>query len=857
MTQPQSQSQSQSYVHADETSSQVSRSAPDIAGFCTGYELRRHRTENRANEGSRACRADWEKYIGPIERWGSCNPWEGHFGAVVLPFCRPERLAVICYIFEYTDNIALDDTEYRTVRSILGTKQIQSKMLLELLAIDAPCAEVVITSWKEMIATTAKQDKTRGFDTLEEYVDYRIIDTGAPFVDMLMRFGMGILLSPEEQERITPVVKPCYAALGLANDYFSFDIEWEEFQREEDKTAMTNARRVREVTNGYEQEEGRDNLKLQEYLRAQGHQVPGNVAWSLRCPRYHPELCEKAARLLDATPIAKTSTQTQVSSSPQQSTSSPSPRKASARPSSTASTSGSSSPTTASTRLDDIEDSSPLRRGRPATHTVFGVGQTINSANYLLVDVMEQIRQLGDPHCLDIYLEEMRNLFVGQSFDLFWTRQGECPSEGEYLEMVRQKTGGLFRLLTRLMVQIAPVQRKDLDPLLSSLSNTLGEYFQIRDDYKNLTEEYTGQKGFCEDLDEGKYSFPLVHALTSQSKMETVQLCGILQESRTALARGEKLDVPMKETFLQHLRQAGSMAYTEEKMRELVEIITDTVVALESETGCSNWVVRLLIQRLRITIKMPSKKVLIILSDATSFPLKKPAGSDGSESKIVGQPTGFFLMELAKPLQKLLDAGHEITFASPKGQEPVPDPNSESLAAFAGNFYERRRENELLERMKRENGFSRPRTLASIGDDELATFAGVFIPGGHAPLSDLGDDRELGRILRFFHRENKPTAAICHGPYALLSTKQAGDGTFAYKGYRITSWSDAEEKVMETLLGGEVEKVESSLRNEGAEMVTGAGEKIGQTTLDRELLTGGNPMAAAQLGDRFVRMISV
>ncbi|KAL2823563.1 class I glutamine amidotransferase-like protein [Aspergillus cavernicola] len=252
---------------------------------------------------------------------------------------------------------------------------------------------------------------------------------------------------------------------------------------------------------------------------------------------------------------------------------------------------------------------------------------------------------------------------------------------------------------------------------------------------------------------------------------------------------------------------------------------------------------------------MPSKKILIILSDADSFPLKKTSGQDAG--KTVAQPSGFFLMELAKPLQKLLDAGHEITFASPKGQEPVPDPTSESLAAFAGNFYERRRENELLERMKRENGFNRPRTLQSISDEELPSFAGVFIPGGHAPLRDLGDDKEVGRVLRFFHQENKPTAAICHGPYALLSTKQAGDGSFVYKGYKITSWSDAEEKVMETVLGGEVKKVESALRNEGAEMVEGAAEKIGQTTLHRELLTGGNPMAADELGNRFVRMISV
>ena len=252
---------------------------------------------------------------------------------------------------------------------------------------------------------------------------------------------------------------------------------------------------------------------------------------------------------------------------------------------------------------------------------------------------------------------------------------------------------------------------------------------------------------------------------------------------------------------------------------------------------------------------MPCKKVLIILSDANSFPLKKTSGPSAGQT--VDQPSGFFLQELAKPLQKILDKGHEVTFASPQGKEPTPDPNSVTLLAYAGNFYERQRENDLMERMKAENGFTRPRTFSSISDDELSTFAGVFIPGGHAPLADLGADPELGRILRYFHKENKPTAAICHGPYALLSTKKAGDGSFVYDGYKITSWSDAEEKVVETLLGGEVDKTESALKNEGAVMVEGVPEKFGGTTLHRELVTGGNPLAANALGDRFVRMISV
>jgi putative intracellular protease/amidase len=244
-----------------------------------------------------------------------------------------------------------------------------------------------------------------------------------------------------------------------------------------------------------------------------------------------------------------------------------------------------------------------------------------------------------------------------------------------------------------------------------------------------------------------------------------------------------------------------------------------------------------------------SKKVLIIVSDAHSFPLKKPDGS------VVDQPTGYFLMELAKPLKKLLDAGYEIKFASPLGKEPQPDPLSTTLLAFAGNYYEQQRETALVEgKMKSENNLKHPTPFAEISDDELKSYAGIFIPGGHAPLADLGDNKELGRILSHFHDNQKPTATICHGPYAFLSTKTSG-GDFAYKGYKITSWSDAEEKVMETLFWGEIEKVESALKKEGAEMVTGLSTMAGSITVDREVVSGGNPMAANALGDKFIEMM--
>ncbi|KZW03215.1 ThiJ/PfpI family protein [Exidia glandulosa HHB12029] len=243
---------------------------------------------------------------------------------------------------------------------------------------------------------------------------------------------------------------------------------------------------------------------------------------------------------------------------------------------------------------------------------------------------------------------------------------------------------------------------------------------------------------------------------------------------------------------------------------------------------------------------LSSKKVLIVLSDANAFPLRK---NDGS---VVDEETGFFLSELAKPLMRLLDAGYEVTFASPQGKQPNIDPLSKSTPlAFLGMWWQKRKEEDLIKKMELENNILAPRPFSSISDQELESFAGVFIPGGHAPLTDLGADAELGRILAHFHSRAKPTAAICHGPYAFLSTKP-----FAYTGYKMISWSDTEEKLVETLKGGEIEKVQSSLANAGAEMVDTIGAKTGAISVDRELVTGANPMAAAALGDKFVEMLN-
>jgi hypothetical protein len=101
------------------TSFKPQRDTKGIGGFCDQYSLRRHKHEDKADQGCLQLRDDWQTYIGPIERWGSCNPFEGNFGSVVLPMCKPDRLALVCYIFECKQLIMILKLGPREVTHIL------------------------------------------------------------------------------------------------------------------------------------------------------------------------------------------------------------------------------------------------------------------------------------------------------------------------------------------------------------------------------------------------------------------------------------------------------------------------------------------------------------------------------------------------------------------------------------------------------------------------------------------------------------------------------------------------------------------------------------------------------------------
>ncbi|KAJ5511086.1 hypothetical protein N7453_003189 [Penicillium expansum] len=243
--------------------------------------------------------------------------------------------------------------------------------------------------------------------------------------------------------------------------------------------------------------------------------------------------------------------------------------------------------------LDDIQDGSVLRRGRPVAHQIFGVGQTINTATYLMNEALSLIQMLS-PSAVTVYTgaDEMRNLQLGQGRDLHWSYHTHVPTPAQYIGMVDGKTGGLFRLISRLMRSEATTN-SDLD--ISQFATLLGRHFQIRDDYQNLqSEDYTKNKGFCDDLDEGKLSFPIIVSMQSPGFSNTA-LSSIFKGSQ----KGETLTLEMKQYILEEITARGAFTETKAVLRKLhTELLRLLVETEKLAGGIENWALRLLIMKL-------------------------------------------------------------------------------------------------------------------------------------------------------------------------------------------------------------------------------------------------------------------
>ncbi|MCX3308338.1 type 1 glutamine amidotransferase domain-containing protein [Pantoea vagans] len=199
-----------------------------------------------------------------------------------------------------------------------------------------------------------------------------------------------------------------------------------------------------------------------------------------------------------------------------------------------------------------------------------------------------------------------------------------------------------------------------------------------------------------------------------------------------------------------------------------------------------------------------------------------------------GKKTGFWLEELAAPYYAFLDAGAEITLASPKGGQPPLDPKSDEP------------DSQTDETRRFHADSAAQAALAStvrLDTVNQETFDAVFYPGGHGPLWDLANDKHSISLIEQTLQAGKPVALVCHAPGVLRDVKNA-DGTPLVKGKKVTGFTNSEEEGV-GLTDVVPFLVEDVLKQNGG-LYSRGDDWQSYTVQDGLLITGQNPGSSAE-----------
>ncbi|MFV9687982.1 type 1 glutamine amidotransferase domain-containing protein [Pantoea graminicola] len=199
-----------------------------------------------------------------------------------------------------------------------------------------------------------------------------------------------------------------------------------------------------------------------------------------------------------------------------------------------------------------------------------------------------------------------------------------------------------------------------------------------------------------------------------------------------------------------------------------------------------------------------------------------------------GKKTGFWLEELAAPYYAFLDAGAEITLASPKGGQPPLDPKSDEPDSQTDETRRFHADSEAQAALA---------STVPLNTVDQAAFDAVFYPGGHGPLWDLANDAHSISLIEQTLQAGKPVALVCHAPGVLRHVKNA-DGTPLVNGKKVTGFTNSEEEGV-GLTDVVPFLVEDALKEKGG-LYSRGDDWQSYTVQDGLLITGQNPGSSAE-----------
>jgi putative intracellular protease/amidase len=217
-------------------------------------------------------------------------------------------------------------------------------------------------------------------------------------------------------------------------------------------------------------------------------------------------------------------------------------------------------------------------------------------------------------------------------------------------------------------------------------------------------------------------------------------------------------------------------------------------------------------------------------------------------STTLGWPVGFWAAELAHPYYEFMQAGFDVTVASPNGGkvevDGLSDPRDDSKWSI----------DDILSLGFLTSPLTAPllTDTPKLADLDWTKYDAIVVCGGQSPMFTFRGNEDLQRALRTFYESNRLVAVFCHGVAALVDTRLS-NGEYLVKGKTLTGFANVEEDYSDEFVGKKVMpyRVEDSLKEQGANYVQGGLFKA-FAVRDGNLITGQQQYSARKVAEAVI-----
>ncbi|MGY6773643.1 octaprenyl diphosphate synthase [Gallibacterium genomosp. 1] len=226
---------------------------------------------------------------------------------------------------------------------------------------------------------------------------------------------------------------------------------------------------------------------------------------------------------------------------------------------------------TATLLHDDVVDESTLRRGKDTANAIFGNAASVLVGDFIYTRAFQLMARLGSLPVMQVMSDAVNVIAAGEVLQLMNCNDPDT-TEQSYMQVIYSKTARLFEVAAECSALLSEATEEQVRAM-KLYGRYLGTAFQLIDDVLDYCADADKLgKNLGDDLEEGKPTLPLLHAMQHASENERQLIRSIIEHGH-----GRKYLTKIQSMMDKY----KSLTYTIEKAKQEAQKAIDALSVID------------------------------------------------------------------------------------------------------------------------------------------------------------------------------------------------------------------------------------------------------------------------------------